>query len=263
MLDTPYSLIPIQPLNTCEPNARIQVAVGVVHHSDGRVLFAQRPSGKPYAGWWEFPGGKLEAGETVAHALTRELREELGIQILDCAVWLHQHYDYEHAAVQLHMCNVRGFKGELQSLENQAFQWGYAHQAPQPFLPAALPVLKALQLPSIIYAGHQSHQLALGLPNQSQWHCDSVDLLHTLKDRSAYTWLSAKVTSVDDIAIAHAMGCDFITIRPSSWGSLSEILTNTSVAAFVDLAKLTAPNPDQALLLAQAAGALGIVLSVD
>jgi 8-oxo-dGTP diphosphatase len=127
-----------------------QVAVGIVQNDKGQVLFAQRPTGKPYAGWWEFPGGKIEAGETLAQALARELREELGIQILDCHHWLTQRFVYPHAHVNLQFCKVQQFSGTLQSLEGQAFAWGRADQPPLPFLPAALPVLKAMQWPSIL-----------------------------------------------------------------------------------------------------------------
>lgn len=130
--------------------ALTHVAVGVVHNAHGQVLFAQRPAGKPYAGWWEFPGGKIESGETVAQALARELREELGIQILDCHVWLTQRYVYPHASVLLHFCHVHQFKGNPQSLEGQAFAWGTPSLPPLPFLPAALSVLKAMQLPPIL-----------------------------------------------------------------------------------------------------------------
>ena len=61
--------------------APVDVAVGILVRPDGRLLLASRPEGKPYSGYWEFPGGKLEPGETVAHALKRELHEELGIDI--------------------------------------------------------------------------------------------------------------------------------------------------------------------------------------
>jgi 8-oxo-dGTP diphosphatase len=127
-----------------------QVAVGIVHNAQGQVLFAQRPAGKPYAGWWEFPGGKIESGETLALALARELREELGIQILDCHHWLTQRFVYPHAHVNLQFCHVRHFSGSPQSLEGQAFTWGSPEQPPFPFLPAALPVLKAMQIPAIL-----------------------------------------------------------------------------------------------------------------
>ena len=132
------------------PPTLTQVAVGIIHNSAGQVLFAQRPAGKPYAGWWEFPGGKIEADETLALALARELREELGIQILDCHYWLSQRYVYPHAHVHLQFCHVRSFTGQPQSLEGQAFAWGTAARPPLPFLPAALPVLKAMQLPTVL-----------------------------------------------------------------------------------------------------------------
>jgi 8-oxo-dGTP diphosphatase len=132
------------------PPLLTQVAVGIVHNAAGQVLFAQRPAGKPYAGWWEFPGGKIEADETLALALARELREELGIQILDCHHWLTQRYVYPHAHVNLQFCHVQAFSGQPQSLEGQAFAWGTAEQPPLPFLPAALPVLKAMQLPAVL-----------------------------------------------------------------------------------------------------------------
>jgi 8-oxo-dGTP diphosphatase len=140
------------------PPTLTQVAVGIVHNAAGQVLFAQRPAGKPYAGWWEFPGGKIETGETVALALARELREELGIQILDCHPWLTQRYVYPHAHVNLQFCHVQAFSGQPQSLEGQAFAWGTPESPPLPFLPAALPVLKAMQLPAVLRFSAQAGQ---------------------------------------------------------------------------------------------------------
>jgi 8-oxo-dGTP diphosphatase len=136
------------PLSTKLPLT--QVAVGIVHNAQGQVLYAQRPAGKPYAGWWEFPGGKLDRGESLAAALARELKEELGITIHDCHAWLTQRFVYPHAHVNLQFCHVRHFSGTPQGLENQAFVWGSIAAPPLPFLPAALPVLKVLQLPQML-----------------------------------------------------------------------------------------------------------------
>jgi 8-oxo-dGTP diphosphatase len=124
-----------------------QVAVGVVLSPDGRqVLLGQRPAGKPYAGWWEMPGGKLEAGETVLQALGRELREELGIEVTKAQVWRVLEHEYPHAHVQLHFCKVLGFTGTPQSLEAQALAWcPIANVSVEPLLPAALPVLEWLR----------------------------------------------------------------------------------------------------------------------
>ena len=128
----------------------MRVAAAVILRADGAVLLAQRPSGKPYAGYWEFPGGKLEPGETPAHALARELSEELGITVVRAAPWLVQEFVYPHAHVELNFFRVFAFEGEPASHDGQAFAW----QDPQaidvaPLLPANTRVLSALTLPSV------------------------------------------------------------------------------------------------------------------
>ena len=87
--------------DTTETRSHTEVAVGVlIRESDNALLITSRPLGKPRAGWWEFPGGKLEAGETVEEALRRELVEELGIRIDNCIAWKVTEHDYSHALVQ-------------------------------------------------------------------------------------------------------------------------------------------------------------------
>jgi len=120
----------------------VQVAVGVLVRADGAFLLTSRPEGKAYAGYWEFPGGKLEAGETVAQALRRELQEEIGITIQDCTIWKTERIDYPHALVQLNFCKVTQWAGELQMLESQSFAWQQLPVAVKPVLPGTLPVLK-------------------------------------------------------------------------------------------------------------------------
>jgi len=117
------------------------VAVGVLFLPDGDFLLTSRPEGKVYAGYWEFPGGKLEAGETVEQALRRELQEELGITIGAAERWKTQLVDYPHALVRLHFCKVRQWKGELQMREAQRFAWQRLPVSVQPVLPGAVPVL--------------------------------------------------------------------------------------------------------------------------
>src|SRR5690606_5744619 len=87
-------------LNDARP--LVDVAVGLVFDRDGRVLLGRRPAGKPYAGWWEFPGGKVEAGESVAEALARELHEELGLVVRVSDPWIVREHSYPHARVRLH-----------------------------------------------------------------------------------------------------------------------------------------------------------------
>ena len=119
----------------------VQVAVGVLLRSDGAFLLTSRPEGKAYAGYWEFPGGKLEAGETVAQALTRELQEEIGITIQDCTLWKTERIDYPHAWVQLNFCKVTQWQGELEMREGQQFAWQQLPVDVMPVLPGTLPVL--------------------------------------------------------------------------------------------------------------------------
>lgn len=120
---------------------RTEVAVGILIRSDGALLLATRPPGKPYAGYWEFPGGKLEAGETVEQALRRELQEELGIAIADAMVWKVTEHDYPHARVRLHWCKVHQWTGAFDMREGQSIAWQQLPLAVAPVLPGAFPVL--------------------------------------------------------------------------------------------------------------------------
>ena len=120
----------------------VQVAVGVLVRHDGAFLLTSRPEGKAYAGYWEFPGGKLEVNETVEQALRRELQEEIGITIQDCALWKTERIDYPHALVQLNFCKVTQWSGELQMLESQTFAWQQLPVTVTPVLPGTVPVLQ-------------------------------------------------------------------------------------------------------------------------
>jgi 8-oxo-dGTP diphosphatase len=117
------------------------VAVGVLIRPDGAFLITSRPPGKVYAGHWEFPGGKVEPGETVEQALARELREELGITIAGAERWQEQLFDYPHALVRLHFCKVFAWTGELQMREGQAMAWQQLPVDVRPVLPGTIPVL--------------------------------------------------------------------------------------------------------------------------
>lgn len=120
----------------------VEVAVGVLIDKDGRFLLTSRPEGKVYAGYWEFPGGKLEAGETVEQALRRELQEELGITIAAAQPWKVELVDYPHARVRLHFCKVFQWAGALQMREQQAMAWQQLPVQVTPVLPGTVPVLQ-------------------------------------------------------------------------------------------------------------------------
>lgn len=119
----------------------IDVAVGILMKPNGDVLLAQRPTGKPYAGYWEFPGGKVDPGESIFNALKREFVEELGVEIVSAEAWCGIEHVYPHAHVRLHFFVSRNWCGEPQSLEGQAFAWqGTVDVAP--LLPATIPLLE-------------------------------------------------------------------------------------------------------------------------
>jgi 8-oxo-dGTP diphosphatase len=120
------------------------VAVGILVRADEALLLTSRPAGKVYAGYWEFPGGKLEAGETVQQALRRELLEELGITIGTAHPWHVSEHDYPHALVRLHWCKVFEWSGDLQMREGQQFAWQQFPLTVTPVLPGAFGVLRML-----------------------------------------------------------------------------------------------------------------------
>lgn len=122
--------------------AVVDVAVGVLLQPDGQFLLTSRPPGKVYAGYWEFPGGKLEPGESVEQALRRELQEELGIVITTIEHWRQALVDYPHALVRLHFCKVIEWAGTLQMREGQSFAWQQLPVRVAPVLPGTRPVLE-------------------------------------------------------------------------------------------------------------------------
>ena len=129
-----------------------RVAVGVLIRSDGHVLLADRPAGKAYAGYWEFPGGKIEPGEDVDAALERELHEELGVDIGASVPWVTFEFDYPHAYVELQFRLVREWRGDPHAREGQRLSFvDPAGQLPQPLLPAAVPALRWLRLPRTVH----------------------------------------------------------------------------------------------------------------
>lgn len=124
-----------------------EVAVGVLIRrgadgSEGDFLLTSRPAGKVYGGYWEFPGGKFEPGETVDQALRRELHEELGIRIGAVHPWRQELFDYPHARVRLHFCKVFDWTGDFEMREAQQMAWSGLPVPLDPVLPGTLPVLR-------------------------------------------------------------------------------------------------------------------------
>lgn len=124
--------------------ALVDVAVGVLIRPDGDFLLTSRPVGKVYAGFWEFPGGKLEPGEGALQALQRELHEELGIHVGSASAWQVQEVDYPHALVRLNFFKVFDWQGDLQMREAQSFAWQRLPVEVRPILAGTVPVLQWL-----------------------------------------------------------------------------------------------------------------------
>ncbi len=141
--------------NSIEKTNLVEVAAAVLQRPDGSFLLAQRPADKIWAGYWEFPGGKIEPSETPYHALVRELREELGIEVKVAYPWVTRVFAYPHATVRLNFFRVTAWSGELHPHEGQQFAW----QSPtptlprgevvSPLLPANAPILRSLSLPTL------------------------------------------------------------------------------------------------------------------
>jgi 8-oxo-dGTP diphosphatase len=201
----------------------VPVAAGVLLGPDGAVLLADRPAGKAYAGYWEFPGGKIEEGESVEHALARELAEELHITVVESLPWLVFDFDYPHAYVRLYFRRVFEWSGTPQPLEGQRV---LLHRPggppPDPLLPAARPVMRWLQLPD---------RLSWAPPED--WD-DPVEPHEMAIDGAA--WQVSTVNSSAELTQAVALGADFVVALALGEHDLAELCSRTPIPVY-------APDP--------------------
>lgn len=181
----------------------VDVAVGVLIREDGRVLLASRPEGKPWAGYWEFPGGKLEEGETVHAALARELDEELGIRLADSFPWFVKEHRYEHAHVRLHFRRSRDFFGDVTPKEKQDCGFFASNErTPGLLLPVDEAIVNRVDLPDVWEDSTEILTL-------------SENALHAtvVRDRK-YRFVGTRAGSLDDVMKAVAMDFDFVIVKP-------------------------------------------------
>lgn len=209
----------------------VDVAVGVLIREDGKMLLASRPEGKPYAGYWEFPGGKLEDGESVHQALARELSEELGVALADSTPWFVKEHRYPHAHVRLHFRRSHEFVGTPEPKEGQ--QCGFfaaSERTPGVMLPVDLAIVNRVELPEVFEEDADTLTLSR--------HALQATII---RDRH-YRWVGARAETLDDVLKAVAMDYDFVIVPPEAFDSLLDkgeprIPTYVDGAPAADLAK--------------------------
>lgn len=187
-------------------NKCIEVSAAVLQRPDGSFLLAQRPPGKIWAGYWEFPGGKIEPGETAHDALVRELHEELGITVQTAYPWLTRVFTYPHATVHLNFFRVTTWTGELHPHEGQQFSWQHpAGVLVDPVLPANTPILRALTLPALYAISNAAElgteQFLLKLEARLDDGLQLIQVREKDLSRDRLRELALKV-----VALAHARG---------------------------------------------------------
>lgn len=214
-------------------NLIVDVAVGVITRADGAVLLAERPAGKPKAGFWEFPGGKVEAGEAPAKALVRELHEELGIEVDTVAPWITREFEYSHMHVRLHMFRVMKWHGEPHGREGQHISWEDMHAINvEPLLPANHAILRALSLPAVYAISHASKYGADEFMNRLKIALENGVRLIQLRERNMepeeLTCLAQRVVSLahtygarvlvnGDVTVAKNSGADGIHLQANQF----------------------------------------------
>ena len=216
----------------------VEVSAAVLLRPDGSFLLAQRPAGKIWAGYWEFPGGKIEAGETPRHALVRELQEELGITVQNAYPWLTRVFVYPHATVRLHFFRVTEWTGELHPHEGQQFSWQHPTKvAVDPILSANTPILRALELPPLYaisnvaelgekeFLARLQAKLRAGLRliqlREKELAGDELQALARHAVEMAHA-CGAKVLLNGDVAMAQEVGADGVQLTAAQLAVLQE-----------------------------------------
>jgi len=235
--------------NSTENTKIVEVSAAVLQRPDGSFLLAQRPADKIWAGYWEFPGGKIEPGETPYHALVRELREELGITVITAYPWITRIFTYPHAMVRLHFFRVTEWRGELHPHEGQEFAWqpslsptlSRKREREQigvsPILPANAPILRALELPDL-YAISNVQELGVEeflqrLEAALQNGLRLLQLREKHLSRDELRELARRVTALahehgarvllnGDVALAQEVGADGVQLTAAQLAGLHE-----------------------------------------
>ena len=216
----------------------LEVSAAALQRPDGAFLLAQRPPDKIWAGYWEFPGGKIEPGETPYHALVRELREELGITVQTAYPWLTRVFTYPHATVRLNFFRVTAWSGELHPHEGQQLSWQRTTRVSvDPILHANAPILRALEVPTLYaisnaaelgiepFLGRLQTRLDAGLQlvqlREKDLPCDELRELALRVVAMAHA-RGARVLLNGDVALAQEVGADGVQLTSTQLTELKE-----------------------------------------
>ena len=220
-----------------DTRAAVGVAAGILIRPDGAVLLARRPATKVFAGYWEFPGGKVEPGESTRDALVREIREELGVEVTQANSWITRTFSYPHSRVKLHFFRVYAWDGELQPHEHDALAWHRPESVDvSPLLPANGPILRGLALPEVYGISQASslgvatfldrfdRALATGLRliqvREPGWTRDQIGQLAEAMLARARPF-GARILINADIELARELGSDGVHLKASQLAAMA------------------------------------------
>ena len=224
----------------------IEASVGIIFNESFQLLMAERPQSKTWSGWWEFPGGKIEKGETPLEALKRELKEEIGISVIDAEKWIVRKYAYEDYEVILHFYKVTQWSGNIEAKEEQKISWVLPdNNIVSPILPANDLIFKAISLPDI-YAITNAYEYSGNFLNKVEQQLNNglglIQIREKAISKNAFIELTkeiiqmagnfdAKVMINSDINLAYKLNADGVHLNSSLLHRLSEIPKDLIVSA--------------------------------
>lgn len=224
----------------------IEASVGIIFNESFQLLMAERPQSKTWSGWWEFPGGKIESGENPLEALKRELKEEIGISVIDAEKWIVRKYAYEDYEVILHFYKVTQWSGNIEAKEEQKISWVLPdNNVVSPILPANDLIFKAISLPDI-YAITNAYEYSGNFLNKVEQQLNNglglIQIREKEISKNAFIELTkeiiqmagnfdAKVMINSDINLAYKLNADGVHLNSSLLHRLSEIPKDLIVSA--------------------------------
>ena len=224
----------------------IEASVGIIFNESFQLLMAERPQSKTWSGWWEFPGGKIEKGETPLEALKRELKEEIGISVIDAEKWIVRKYAYEGYEVTLHFYKVTQWSGNIEAKEEQKISWVLPdNNVVSPILPANDLIFKAISLPDT-YAITNAYEYSGNFLNKVEQKLNNglglIQVREKAISKNAFIELTkeiiqmagnfdAKVMINSDINLAYKLNADGVHLNSSLLHRLSEIPKDLIVSA--------------------------------